>query len=251
MADDDAAVAVDEGAQATIEAETFSALATGTDAAPDEPPSLEDQLVTATQTLETVTKERNDLRSQTIGRQRAADRDAALHDEIGALSRSVSAMLKHVASGELDTAPLQEELDAIDKDSAAASVNRHWEMNYQQATLMLSEAVTDNGTRILDPTGPELQETRDAWNKARQEKSPEGLFMAVHLANQARLKFERSKTEEKAAPDAKDRLEMASAPSGGSSPQQMNNEDLWRAYGRGEVSFTENVKQAGLELGRL
>jgi hypothetical protein len=173
-------------------------------------------------------------------------------DSINGLSRSVTAMMKHMATGDADPETLQQELTTIQEETATTAGDRQWDSTYSQASTMLADAVTEGDKRVLDPSGPELKETREAWNKAREEKSAEGLFRAVAMANRARAKFERearNTTAEK--PDPKDSLEMGTTKAGGGAPAELSNEDLWRSYGRGEVEMDDKVRAAGRALGRL
>ena len=244
MADDEFVAVADASSVAEPQVEATTTPDVETPAVVD----VATQLAELQANLAAVEKERNDLKSQTIGRQRAADRDLALHDEIGALTRSVSAMMKHMASGQRDTTPLENELRAIEADSEKAQSSQKWTSTYAKASEMLSEAVMDGDRQVLDPKGPELRLAREAWNKAREEGDVEGLFEAVHKANQARMKKERELISN---PDSKSSLEMSVSNSNGSGPRLLNDSEIWKAYGRGEVNFNDDVKKAGKALGYL
>ena len=246
MADDEfvTVVGAENAAEPQVEAATDTP-------APAPQTDLATQLATIQEQLAAVEKERNDLKSQTIGRQRAADRDNALHDEIGALTRSVSAMMKHMASSDFDTQPLEDALDAIEEHSQKTEADQKWDAIYSRASLMLSEAVMDGEKQILDPTGPELAEARETWNKAREDEDEQGLLLAANQAMKARLKKERELLSNPVAPDSKSSLEMSVSNSNGSGPRLLNDSEIWKAYGRGEVKFNEDVKKAGKSLGYL
>ena len=246
MADDEfvAVVETENKAEPQVEAATNPSVS--------EPQTdLATKLATMQEQLVSVEKERNDLKSQTIGRQRAADRDNALHDEIKALTRSVSAMMKHLASSDLDTQPLEDALDAIQENSEKAEEGQKWDVLYSSASKMLSEAVMDGEKQILDPTGPELKEARDTWNTARDNQDEQGLLIAANQAMKARIKKERELLSNPAASDSKPNLEMSVSRTNGSGPRLLNDDEIWKAYGRGEVNFNDDVQKAGKALGYL
>lgn len=209
------------------------------------------QLTDLQKNLAAVEKERNDLKSQTIGRQRAADRDAALHDEISALKRSVNAMMQHMASGELDTSPLKTEIKAMEADSEKSQTEQKWDAVYARASAMLTDAVMDGDKHVLDPRGEELTVAREAWNKAREQGDAEGLFEAANQAMKARLKKERELLSNPEKPDSKSSLEMSVSNTNGSGPRLLNDDEMWKAYGRGDIDFNDDVKKAGKKLGYL
>ena len=246
MADDEfvAVVEAENQAEPQVEAATNTSV-------PAPETDLATKLATMQEQLVSVEKERNDLKSQTIGRQRAADRDNALHDEIKALTRSVSAMMKHLASSDLDTQPLEDALGALQEGSQKAEANQKWDAIYSHASMMLSEAVMEGSNQILDPTGPELKEARDTWNTARDDEDEQGLLLAANQAMKARIKKERELLSNPAASDSKTSLEMSVSRTSGSGPRSLNDDEIWKAYGRGEVDFTDDVKKAGESLGYL
>jgi predicted nuclease with TOPRIM domain len=252
---DDEFSAVTEVAEAPVVKSETSTQASGVSV---EAPDAATQLEELQQKLSEVEKERNDLKSQTVGRQRAVDRDSAIHDRLEGLndrmeglSRSVTAMMTHMASDEGDPEALQGQLKSIENQSVANEASRKWGQTYNRAVSMLQEAINDGDERVLDTDGPELADAKKVWNAASDDKDVEGLFRAVHLANQARLKADRMRNAEAAKPDPKDALEMGTSAPGGSSPRTLGAADLWRAYGRGEIPFNDDVKRAGRELGRI
>lgn len=245
---DDEFTAVAEAAKVSNDTETVVTDNTVEAVAPTDPAAALESLQ---ERLSAVEKERNDLKSQNIGRQRAADRDNALHDEIGALTRSVSLMMRHMASNDWDAKPIEEQLAAIEENTQKVAANQKWDAIYSRASLMLSDAVMDGEKQILDPTGPELAEARETWNKARENEDEQGLLLAANQAMKARLKKEREILSNPVAPDSKSSLEMSVSNSNGSGPRLLNDDEIWKAYGRGEVKFNEDVKKAGKSLGYL
>jgi hypothetical protein len=163
-----------------------------------------------------LTKERNDLKGQSVGRQRAADRQAEITDELASMRKLLNAFLVNQTSGG-DPQALKSEIETIQSEAAKQAVSRSWDTAYEKASGMLTDALYDGDTRVLDPNGPELKETREAWLAARKANDREGLLEAVHLANVARRKYDRQAAA-KPAPKAEEPqgadLDMA-LPSGG------------------------------------
>lgn len=245
MADDFVAVAeTDNSAEPQVEASTDTPKNTA-------PVDMSTELAELKAAYNVVEKERNDLKSQTIGRQRAADRDAALHDGINALTRSVHVMMKHMASNDFDTQPLEDAIEAIQENSDKTEANEKWDSLYLNASKLLQEAIIEDGKQILEPNGPELQEARDTWNKATEDGDAQGLLLAANQAMKARLKKERELLSNPEKSDSKPSLEMSVGKTNGSGPRSLDDGEIWKAYGRGDIDFNDDVKKAGKKLGYL
>lgn len=244
--DDDGFAAVAGTEEAPKEEAQTEAAADQTKTEESESTPAVDEVAALRAQLAKAEKLANDYKSQARGRQKADDRDTALHDEMNSLNRSVAAMLRHTVAFDLeDTSALQEELKSIENDST-------WAAAYNRAASMLAEAVNDDdGNRVLDPAGPELREARAGWNEAKEGKNPEGLFQAIQFANKARIQFERAQRQAPDKPDPKGDMEMGITPPGGSASPQEGDAEVWKAYGRGERPFSPIVQSAGHKLGFL
>lgn len=221
---------------------------------PQEPanePSIEDLRAQ----LEAVTKERNDFKGQVVGRQRAADREAAWDVRIGGLERTINALLKHrLAEGASDD--LGKELESIQQETATATSQRAWERSYGRAADLMNEALADDdGNVVIDKGAPELAKVRERWAAAREANDPEGLLEAVHMANRVRLTVERKAAQAKPAPEPEPAkppgsgLEMANV--SGAPAAGMNDSELVKAYGRGDIGYTPEVQAAMARRKRL
>lgn len=251
MADDEFATAV---ADVVTEAVPSTPEAPVEQETPTEPPKEPEKPDPRDTELEALRKTVNDLKSQNTGRQSASQRQAELLDEVGSLKRTVAAFLSNQVAGG-DVEELGKELAEIDADTLSQAETRAFEANLEKATALLSEAVSGSG---LDPAGAELANARTAWTQAKQDKNPAGLYEAVAFAHQAVLQAERRKIAEAAhAPigtkpeesegDGADALAMATSSS--ASAASISDRELYRQYGRGEISRTPELVVAAKRLG--
>jgi hypothetical protein len=213
--------------------------------------------------LAVLQKRYKDLQGQQVGRKRAADREAVMHDRIGALERTIQAWMTHQTSDatpDLRDQQLRADLKTIQEDSATAEVDSQWEDDLTRAKAALSEAIyADDGvTPVVDPASARLAEARRIWTAAQNDRNAIGLLETVQLAWRERLRIDRvnamapKQTKEEPAkgtkPGGRESLEMASMPGGGPAAAASATE-INRAYGRGEIPWSEEVIAARRQLG--
>ena len=213
---------------------------------PAEPEAQTDQ-----KTIESLRKQLNDLKSQNVGRQRADQRQSEIKDEIASLARTMNVFMKNqVNGGDLDA--LEQELTDIQSEEAQQVAGRIYQDVYERATAMLQDVLHESG---LDPSGPELAETRAVWNEAKASKNSEGHFEAVAMASKAVSLAQRARIASGAtAPidgnnpsERADNMAMAVPTQGAGA--SVSDQELVNRYGRGEVERTNEVRAAAKRLG--
>jgi|TARA_R110000824_G_scaffold237149_1_gene425951 hypothetical protein len=213
---------------------------------PAEPEAQTDQ-----KTIESLRKQVNDLKSQNVGRLRADQRQTELKDEFAKLKRTMTMFIENqVNGGDLDV--LEKELSDIQSEEAQQAVGHIYEESYDRATAMLQDVLHESG---LDPSGPELAETRTVWNEAKAGKNSEGHFEAVALASKAASLAHRAKIAAGAtAPidgttPSERANNMAMAVPAQGAGASVSDQELVNRYGRGEVERTNEVRAAAKRLG--
>ena len=184
--------------------------------------TVEERLASLTEQYEMVEKERNDLKGQVTGRQRAADRDDAIHSRLdniqtnsAGLHRSMAVILEHLAAGDEDPQRLKTELAAIQEETADLATiqeaDEQWKGTYSQYLTDMNELLSDGkGGLILSPAGPELADAAKAWNAANTAKDRVGMERALRLTERAI-----TKSKEASPRDRRSDLEMAPSAGGG------------------------------------
>lgn len=190
-------------------------------------------------------------KSQAGGRRTANERQNELMDKFESLSKTVTAFMSRNVS-EDDKPALAKELDEIAADDTTQAATRTFDNNLEAATVMLSNALKTSG---LDTKGSELTETRDTWNKAKQDGDSAGLYKAVALANQAVALAERKKITDAAFKPASEEkpnesasaMEMAST--GGGSAASISDRELIKKVNAEGLPITQEVKDAFARIG--
>ena len=193
-------------------------------------------------------KTANDYKSQVIGRQSAADRDEALHSRLDAMSAQNLRIADLITLRETDPDEADKQIRALKAESADIAASQKsqiaWASTKSEYLNDLSELLEGTG---LDPRGAELATTAAAWQAADAAQDKVGMERALRLAERAIAKAKTAAPIEPETRDAKERMEMATGPSGGASAE--SDEAIWRAYGKGEIKFTDKVAKAKAALG--
>ena len=236
MADDEFATVLEEAPAPKAEEVTPVA---------DAPPAVAD----TGETIESLTKQVNDLKSQRGGQVSAQKRQdeilSALQTtgtEIGSLRRTVATLMdNYTKSG--DPADLADAVNTIQTEAANELTAKRFDASYLKASDLLKKSLAGTG---LDPAGAELADVRTLWRDAKESKDSTGLYEAVAIANTVAMQSLKTKPAQGTPPTAPD-LEMAIPANsrGGEVPDQ----ELYNRYGRGELNRTKAVMDAAKRLG--
>ena len=178
-------------------------------------------------------------------------------DRLAAMEQSNAALIKALADGDTENLPGQ--LSQIQAQSQNTQRGRAYQNQYSVLTDQLRAATQDeNGNDILDLyAAPELEEVRQAWVNANNNRSVSELYNTLVRAHEVVRQAERGKANQMAQSvrdeernSAKQRLEEAgiydldtgAASAGGGAAQ--DDETWFRAYGKMDNPSPEDHARA-------
>jgi len=166
--------------------------------------------------------------------------------KIDAILETMGAVVKAIGSDDSET--LGEEVDQIQAKFAQTAASGRYEASHQSLLDRFSELVGEAG---LDLQGaPELEGIRQSWNKANNVRDIAGVSSAFAEGVMLVSKLRKGQTDKAVAETRKSALDEAAVldtdtgPSPGAATG-LRGEELWKAYGRGEVPWSQKVKEAG------
>jgi len=169
--------------------------------------------------------------------------------KIDAILETMGAVVKAIGSDNSES--LGEEVDQIQAKFAQTAASGRYEASHQSLLDRFGELVGEAG---LDLQGaPELKKVRNDWNKANENRDIAGVSSAFAEGVMLVSKFKEGKQDKAVAETRESALEQAAVldtdtgPSPGAATG-LRGEELWKAYGRGEVPWSQKVKEAGRTL---
>ena len=185
-------------------------------------PSMEELLAQ----VQTLTKERNDYKAQSVGQRKNAERDQKI-DEIASISlgtaKSIQAVIKHL-SGESTAYELAASFEESEMESAQAMATQTFQQQAEDLSAELHDVLFNNdGTPKINSGNPVFQEAAQIWEKAKQEEN------VLLLERAGRMVF-------KAALDAPLVVETPEVEEGEQKPVISNSRRMATAAPRGAAS---------------
>mgnify|MGYP004450438147 FL=1 len=227
--------------------------------------SLHEESQTQISDLETrISKLENDSKSRAGSSERnrtLVSRIESLQDQMAALVKGLGVLGQGQASGDMDEVPTK--LAGISAEVERARTAGVTEDAYQDLLGNLIDAAKSVSIDLYDKAPGPFDEVKKRWDAAKVADNKLGFAAAIADAYRVVGQLRENQSQEAKSREQEvvvkatrkqvvEDLEVNDLDAGGGSGGGSGSPDeIWRAYGRGERSWSPAVKEAGKKLGAL